>query len=249
MADGEAPYRGWLYAERGDYHRDLDPDWSFTPTYLRKMKVVRAFVDRLPQRARILDAGCGEGVLVVEYRRQGREIEGLDLNYESEFVRRGDVRDLPWDDATFDAALLLDTLEHLEYRDQPVALAELARVLKPGGSLVVSVPNLAHLNARFRLLVRGRLDRADREFEHPGERPLAEYLGLLAEAGFRTDRLIGVTLTLPLVYRRLVCRWPRRLRWLHDLTEPLAARLPGLALVAVVVSTLAERRPDARGSG
>jgi hypothetical protein len=68
---------------------------------------------------------------------------------------------------------------------------------------------------------------------------MAEYLELLTAAGFRPDRLIGVTLTVPLVYRRLVCRWPRRLRWLHDLTEPLAARLPGLALLIVVISTLA----------
>ena len=249
MSDGEAPFRGWHYAECGDYHRNLDPDWSFTPTYLGKMKLVCAFVDRLPRTARILDAGCGEGVLVERYRKEGRPIEGVDLNYESEYVRRGDVRELPWEDAAFNVVLLLDTLEHLDFREQRAALAELARVLKPGGSLVVSVPNLAHLNSRCRLLVRGRLDRADNEIDHPGERPLAEYLELLAGSGFRVDRLTGVTLTIPLLYRRLVCRWPRRLRWLHDLTEPLAVRLPGLALVVVVISSLAKPPAAARGAG
>jgi SAM-dependent methyltransferase len=245
VSDGSSRFRGWLYAEQGDYHLNLDPDWSFTPTYLRKMRAVRAFIDGLPRQARILDAGCGEGVLVAEYRGQGREIEGLDLNYESESVRRGDVRCLPWKPGSFDAVLLLDVLEHLQFDQQSVALAEIARVLKPGGSLVVSVPNLANLNSRCRLLLRGRLDRADSELEHPGERPMAEYLELLTAAGFRPDRLIGVTLTVPLVYRRLVCRWPRRLRWLHDLTEPLAARLPGLALLVVVISTLAGGTPGA----
>jgi ubiquinone/menaquinone biosynthesis C-methylase UbiE len=50
-------------------------------------------------------------------------------------VRQGDARALPYADATFDAAYLVAVLG--EIPDQPRALAELARVLKPGGRLVV----------------------------------------------------------------------------------------------------------------
>ena len=49
---------------------------------------------------------------------------------------------------TFDRALCLDVLEHLTFEEQPRALAELFRVLKPGGELLVSIPNLAHLQSR-----------------------------------------------------------------------------------------------------
>src|SRR4029453_8819614 len=55
------------YAERGDYHRHLSADWEFYPTYLAKLELVRAYLQRLPRGTRVLDAGCGEGVLVEEH--------------------------------------------------------------------------------------------------------------------------------------------------------------------------------------
>ena len=67
-------------------------------------------------------------------------------------------------------------LEHLPYEEQPRALAELFRVLRPGGELLVSVPNLAHLQSRIQFLLRGRLIRTASEFKHPGDRPAGEYI-------------------------------------------------------------------------
>ena len=55
------------YAERGEYHRNLSPDWEFYPTYLAKLAEVRRYLSALPRQARVLDAGCGEGVLVDEF--------------------------------------------------------------------------------------------------------------------------------------------------------------------------------------
>jgi hypothetical protein len=89
------------YAERGEYHRELSPDWEFYPTYLAKLERVRAYLSALPATTRVLDAGCGEGVLVDEF--QGRiAIEGLDANYSSARVRAGSVLALPYAEASFD---------------------------------------------------------------------------------------------------------------------------------------------------
>src|SRR5439155_4951886 len=107
---------------------------------------------------RVLDAGCGEGVLVDEYA--GRlDIIGVDANYSSARVAHGSVTALPFPDASFDRALCLHVLEHLAYEEQPRALAELFRILRPGGERLVSVPNLAHLQSRVQFLLRGRLIR------------------------------------------------------------------------------------------
>src|SRR5919106_3604326 len=91
------------YAARGDYHRTLDPDWDYYPTYLAKLAAVRAYLDTLPPGTRVLDAGCGEGVLVEEFASR-LAIEGIDPNYSSERVRLGSLLDLPYEPGTFDRA-------------------------------------------------------------------------------------------------------------------------------------------------
>ena len=226
-------YRGWEYEEKGDYHRNLDPNWSYTPTYLRKLDFVYNQIQKLGHAARILDAGCGEGVLVEEFRLQGFQIEGIDLNYESEMVQRGSVLDMPYREASFDTVLLLDVFEHLSYADQPKALSEIRRILRNGGCLIASIPNLAHWNSRVRFAALGELDRTDSEKNHIGERPFRENKKLLMEAGFEIKRIKGITLTVPFVYRWIICRRPATFRWLHDFLEFFAT--PSLAFIDVFV--------------
>jgi SAM-dependent methyltransferase len=213
--------RGGEYAARGDYHRTLDPAWEYYPTYLAKLAAVRGYLDTLPADTRVLDAGCGEGVLVDEYAERLR-ISGIDAHYQSARVTAGSLTALPFDSASFDRALCLDVLEHLTYEDQPRALAELHRVLRPGGELFVSIPNLAHLQSRVQFLLRGRLIRTASEFKHPGDRPVLEYLGLARRAGFTLVRRRGIFPTVP-VLTRLIRQHPRALLPLH---RALTALLP-----------------------
>ena len=201
------------YAARGDYHRELSPDWEFYPTYLAKMEAVRAYLSRLPAAARVLDAGCGEGVLVEEFHDRLR-IEGLDPNYRSAHVTQGSLVELPYANATFDRALCLDVLEHLPFADQALALAELHRVIAPGGELLVTVPNLAHLQSRVHFLLQGRLIRTANTVKHPGDRPIGEYLDLARRAGFTLIERRGIFPTIPIV-TRYIRRHPARLRSLH----------------------------------
>lgn len=201
------------YAARGDYHREPDPSWDYYPTYIAKLEAVRRWLDQLPPTTRVLDAGCGEGVLVAEYT--GRlAIEGVDANYTSEHVRAGSVTALPYEANSFDRALCLDVLEHLGYDDQTQALAELRRVLRPGGEVFVSVPNLAHLQSRVHFLLTGRLIRTAAEAKHPGDRPAQEYIAMAERAGLVLVARKGIFPTVPVI-TRLIRRHPRALLPLH----------------------------------
>ena len=206
LRDGE-------YAARGDYHRAPDPDWNYYPTYIAKLDAVRKWLDALPREYRVLDAGCGEGVLLDEYA--GRlAIEGIDAFYASARVRQGNLTQLPYPDGIFDRALCLDVLEHLTFTEQPLAVAELFRVLRPGGELLISVPNLAHLQSRLQFLLRGRLIRTASELKHPGDRPAGDYIAIARRAGFTLVKRRGIFPTIPLV-TKLIRRNPRTLMPLH----------------------------------
>ncbi len=135
----------------------------------------------------MLDAGCGEGVLVDEFQDR-LAIVGVDANYSSEHVTAGSLTSLPFADASFDRGLCLDVLEHLTYPEQAQALAELFRVMRPGGELLVSVPNLAHLQSRVHFLLQGRLIHTASLAKHPGDRPSGEFMELARARGLRGAR-------------------------------------------------------------
>jgi 2-polyprenyl-3-methyl-5-hydroxy-6-metoxy-1,4-benzoquinol methylase len=158
----------------------------------------------------ILDAGCGEGVFVERLTREGYRIFGIDLNYGSPFVHLGDLCSLPYATGTFDLLLCLDVIEHLDLLIQQVALQEMARILKPAGKAVFSVPNLAHLESRLKFLLRGQLVRTSNIKKHPGDRPVGEYLAMMSHTGFRVFERIGIKMTLP----RVVKSWLS-----HELSE------------------------------
>src|SRR6185436_4616070 len=108
---------------------------------------------------RVIDLGCGTGRHVLELAKRPGVIHGADISrhdlraarYLLEIMRRrGEVRakvhwlqmageQLPFADAAFDRVICTETLEHVD--DDSVLARELARVLKPGGILAVSVPD------------------------------------------------------------------------------------------------------------
>jgi ubiquinone/menaquinone biosynthesis C-methylase UbiE len=195
------------------------------------MAAVRRHLDGLPPGTRVLDAGCGEGVIVQEYAGRLR-IEGVDANYRSDLVRAGSVTALPYTDGAFDEVLCLDVLEHLTFAEQPAALSELFRVLRPGGGALVSVPNLAHLQSRVHFLLQGRLIRTARLAKHPGDRPVVEYLQLARTCGFAVTSRRGIFPTVP-VLAALVRRHPVSLQWLHTALTQLLP-IPGWGFLNLI---------------
>lgn len=118
--------------------------------------------DRLGLRAgdRVLDMGCGAGRHAFELYRRGSDVIAFDQDADElagvadmfaamraadevpggaeADVKQGDGLQLPFADAEFDRIVAAEVLEHIV--DDEVAIAELVRVLRPGGSLAVTVP-------------------------------------------------------------------------------------------------------------
>lgn len=98
---------------------------------------------------RVLDLGCAFGFATRLLKRRGYDAVGADAS--PEYIARAkradpqgtyllaDAGRVPLADASFDGAIFLDVMEHLQ--DERAALAECARLLKPGGTLVLSVPH------------------------------------------------------------------------------------------------------------
>ena len=159
-------------------------------------------------------------------------IVGVDPNYASEHVRTASLAALPFADGSFDRGLCLDVLEHLTFPEQTRALAELFRVIAPGGELLVSVPNLAHLQSRAHFLLQGRLIHTASLAKHPGDRPAGEFIDLASRAGFRLRSRRGIFPTVP-VLTRWIRRSPARLAWLHALLTRLLP-VPGWCFLNVL---------------
>jgi SAM-dependent methyltransferase len=125
-------------------HRAEDRHWW----YRGRRRVLEKVIDAVPLPApgRVLDAGCGSGRNMVELARRGT-VTGIELSEASARLARergvgevvtGSVVKMPFADHSFDMALCLDVIEHLE--DDIAALRELRRVVVPGGALLVTVP-------------------------------------------------------------------------------------------------------------
>lgn len=220
------------YEGRGDYHRHLDPHWSYAPIYERKVRWVDSVLDSVPKGARLLDVGAGEGALVERYRERGHDIIGVDSAYGSESVKKADLLSLPFDDGAFDTVLCLDVLEHVPLLSQPKAVEEIVRVMKPNARLIMSVPNLAHLHSRVKFFFTGKLTRTSGVDRHPGDRPMAEYVELLRNAGLEVERRGGIFPTVPVLFR-LVNHHPATFGWLVGVADVLLP-FPSLAFLVTL---------------
>ena len=134
-------------------------DWGDTPELYgprhddRESLVLRRLLPALPG-PEVLNAGAGAGSLSLNMVDAGLRVTSTDASARlcdwtrAALERRGaaaenpvfvgDVQRLDLPDASFDAAVCAEVLEHVD--DDAAALAELARVLRPGGLLVVTVP-------------------------------------------------------------------------------------------------------------
>ncbi|QIM22989.1 class I SAM-dependent methyltransferase [Phycicoccus sp. HDW14] len=147
--------------------------------------------------ARVLDAGCGTGRMGRFLADRGCSVVGVDLSpgmlamarrdHPDLDVREASVTELPFENGSFDGVLFWYSLIHLPDDDAAVALAEAARVLRPGGYVLVgSQKGEGTVDVGARLRERGH-DVALTRW-HRGPR---ELIGLLRGAGLeRVARLV-----------------------------------------------------------
>lgn len=175
------------------------------PRVDRKFARICALVrEQLPAEA-FLDAGCGDGRYLRALDAELPErIAGVDISERiietaraaapRADLRQGNLEQLPFGDGEFDLVLSTQVIEHV--LDQPRGARELARVLRPGGILVISTDNdrawvSRVLNAPRMALVRAlRLSGRHSRVQSPASGFTRESLrALLEDAGFEVERI------------------------------------------------------------
>ncbi|MBI4347715.1 MAG: class I SAM-dependent methyltransferase [Elusimicrobia bacterium] len=167
----------------------------FNPLFERmtrwfRRRRAREVSSRIPARGRVLDVGCGRGLILGTLKEWGFETHGVELSEESAWHAKhrmgaamhvGNFVDAKLEPGTFDAIIFWHSLEH--FRKPVAALLHAHQLLKPGGLLVVAVPNSDSMQARAFRADWFHLD-VPRHYVHFGERALTS---LLERAGFEIE--------------------------------------------------------------
>ena len=131
---------------------DLEPPTLDSQNVLSRHRFALEMLEStMPPGSKVLDVGCGTGEMAATLAKRGYEVWGVDIaepmvryashRHESGRFRVGDLEHIPFDDDTFDAVVCLGVIEYLP--DDARALSEIRRVLRPGGTAVVSTPSAA----------------------------------------------------------------------------------------------------------
>jgi 2-polyprenyl-3-methyl-5-hydroxy-6-metoxy-1,4-benzoquinol methylase len=138
----------------GDYqHRALESGHPVQRHWHRsKLELLDWFFSPRPGE-RVLDVGCGSGVFAAAMARRGADVVAIDANEDAvAYARdafpdprlrfeRGLVEDLAFEAASFDHAVCLEVIEHIEVERTRALLRHLRRILRPGGTLLLTTPN------------------------------------------------------------------------------------------------------------
>jgi SAM-dependent methyltransferase len=164
---------------------------------LRERLLLELFLSASPGR-RVLNAGAGQGTFSTLLAERGFDVTSVDESAAAVEVLRerlsgpveqADVADLPFEDDSFDAAVLGEVLEHLD--DDGAALLEVHRVLRPGGAVAISVPAGPE-----------RFGASDRWAGHRRRYSRTMLLAACRRAGFRVERCVGWGFPFSALYHR-----------------------------------------------
>ena len=213
------------------------------PVHTLRVKRIMAMLAALPP-GRLLDLGCAQGELGLMALRSGWMVCGLDIDRSNATTARERglqtalatlAAAFPFAPGAFDCILAAEVLEHL--LDTQLLLSECLRLLRPGGSLILSTPNLASLTNRLRLLFGMYPNWMDFKLGwgagHVRYYTLPVLRQQLHELGFQIAWEVGTAIEVPLVSRigGTVFR---------SLMSFLALRIPSLASGLVILAVKPE---------
>lgn len=175
-----------------------------------------AVVDRVPTQGRILELGCGEGLVLERLAPRAEGLVGVDLDERKLLAARGLLKEVPgldlvtldaFDylggcaDGAFRAVILADTLSSFSREGQERLLREAFRVVEPGGTLILKVIDAgARFKAAFSRLLSSLVYRVLRMSYSEGQR----FLYLSSEDLRRILESLGADVTVDPVHRRLL---------------------------------------------
>lgn len=163
----------------------------------RKAKLI---VEWAGKDKRIIDLGCNDGGIANELKKRGNTVFGFDFPKVAILARKKYNLDaaaadfsysLPIRSSSADVIIASAVLEHVP--DDKLFLTECHRVLKPGGRVIIVIPNIAYLKNRIKLLIGYRM------FDHVNDvnthihslYTLSGFTALLEHLGFKVTRTAG----------------------------------------------------------
>jgi SAM-dependent methyltransferase len=188
-----------MYSLEGSY-------WWFQGRMRLIQSVLKTFLPEPPRPGRVLDVGCGTGLMMQEvkgWRPTGVDFSMLALQFCRDRglanLAHADVVNLPFQDGSLDLILALDMMEHVERDD--LLIREFNRVLRPGGCIMATVPAHPYLWSDH-----------DVALHHFRRYTWSSMRSLLKSAKFRPIKFsYGICLVHPLivVFRMLQRLWQR----------------------------------------
>ncbi|HWE85509.1 MAG TPA: class I SAM-dependent methyltransferase [Terracidiphilus sp.] len=222
-----------INVEAIDFHGQLAPQWEAnyqTKAFLSRLKAFEmALMEHDVRGKRWLDVGCGSGRLSRWLSERGASVVGVDGS--PEMVRtaqaavqgRGceggtpqfqvaNLESLPFPDCSFDGVLCSSVLEYTN--DPQLCLNEIGRITKPGGTLLISVPNARSvvrlgLRAAFRLTNWTGSPRPRYLAHSRNQYSMAQFSEFLASQNYQPDYVASFGRSLPF--------WLRRFSWSQGL--------------------------------
>jgi len=201
----------------------------------------------------LLDVGCNWGRWTIAAARAGYGPIGIDPSFEAIVAARriasqlgadarylvGDARRLPFPDGTFDAVFSYGVLQHFSKADAAVAVAEIARTLKPGGTSFVQMPNAFGLRNVLQLARRGfrEGERFDVRYWRPAE--LVRTFSVIGATTLSTDGFFTLN-----PQKRDLDLLPKRYRLVVRTSEALrrvSSKIPALTNLADSVDVRSRR--------
>lgn len=128
-------------------------------------------IAKLEKRGRILDLGCARGNYSIELKKIGYDVVAADscgdfqYKNEIEFKICDTTKELPFPSESFDYVLLAEVVEHL--KNPYFVVKEINRIIRKGGKIILSTPNILNIKSRIRFLFEG-------SYEYYREPPLEQ---------------------------------------------------------------------------